>query len=185
MQGVLEALAPAGCRASATRLLFVSVDPARRPRDAADRLRAERGYAATLRRRRRGAAAIDALVGAPAEHRGAGRRRRIPRTPPADARRRALAHPAGLVIVTPDGRVARYLMGVRFDPVELRDAVDDAAGGRIARRSPTASRCCARTSTRAPASTATPCCSGLRGVGPGHAGRARMRSRGALAGRAR
>jgi len=33
------------------------------------------------------------------------------------------AHPAGFVLLTPDGNVASYFPGVRFDPVLLRDAI--------------------------------------------------------------
>lgn len=40
------------------------------------------------------------------------------------------AHPAGFVVLTPQGEVARYFMGVRFDPAELRGAIEAAALGR-------------------------------------------------------
>lgn len=41
------------------------------------------------------------------------------------------AHPAGFVIVTPKGNIARYFFGVRFVPWELRAAIIDASGERI------------------------------------------------------
>jgi protein SCO1/2 len=43
----------------------------------------------------------------------------------------AIAHSAGFVVATPDGRIARYFPGVRFDAPGLRMAVIEAAGGRI------------------------------------------------------
>src|ERR1043165_9514749 len=33
------------------------------------------------------------------------------------------AHPAGFIVLTPQGEAARYFMGVRFDPAELRSAI--------------------------------------------------------------
>ena len=43
------------------------------------------------------------------------------------AHRTAFAHAAGFVVVTPDGRVSRYFLGVRHDPVALRGALDAAS----------------------------------------------------------
>jgi protein SCO1/2 len=48
-----------------------------------------------------------------------------------DAQRAQYAHPAGVVLVTPDARVARYLYGVRFDPMDLRLGLVDAGDGAI------------------------------------------------------
>ena len=129
-QGALEAWRRSGLSPSATRLLFVSVDPDETPADAARRLRADVGYAEALR----GAGdatppRIERLVG-PAPSIQALADSVGFRWTPADAHAR-LAHPAGLIVVTPDGHVARYLMGVRFDPAELRDAVDAASAGRF------------------------------------------------------
>jgi len=42
------------------------------------------------------------------------------------------AHPVGVLLLTPDGRIARYLLGFNFTPTELRGAIDDASGDRIA-----------------------------------------------------
>ena len=39
------------------------------------------------------------------------------------------AHPAGFVVLTPQGEVARYFMGVRYDPDEVRQAIADATRG--------------------------------------------------------
>jgi protein SCO1/2 len=41
------------------------------------------------------------------------------------------AHPAGLMVITPDGRIARYLFGIDYKPVDLRLAIVDASAGRI------------------------------------------------------
>jgi protein SCO1/2 len=41
------------------------------------------------------------------------------------------AHPSGLVVATPDGRVARYLFGLDFGPRDLRFALVEASAGRI------------------------------------------------------
>jgi protein SCO1/2 len=41
------------------------------------------------------------------------------------------AHPAGFVVLTPDGTVSRYFEGVRFDGAELRNAILDARQGQV------------------------------------------------------
>ena len=48
-----------------------------------------------------------------------------------DAATGQFAHPAGFVVLTPDGRISRYVTGVRFDPDDVRVALDDAGHGRI------------------------------------------------------
>jgi len=40
-------------------------------------------------------------------------------------------HSAGFLIATPDGRISRYFMGVRFDPALVRQALSAAEGGGI------------------------------------------------------
>jgi protein SCO1/2 len=45
--------------------------------------------------------------------------------------RKEYAHPAGIFIVTPDGRMARYLYGVTFDPRTLRLALAEAGEGKF------------------------------------------------------
>jgi len=40
------------------------------------------------------------------------------------------AHPAGVIIASPDGTIARYLEGVAYRPEELREGLADAARGR-------------------------------------------------------
>lgn len=41
------------------------------------------------------------------------------------------AHPAGLVLIAPDGRVTRYFAGIEFPPRDLKFALIDSADGRI------------------------------------------------------
>jgi protein SCO1/2 len=41
------------------------------------------------------------------------------------------AHAAGLTILTPDGRIARYLFGIDFAPRDLRLAIVEAADRKI------------------------------------------------------
>ena len=41
------------------------------------------------------------------------------------------AHPAGIMLVTPRGTIARYLLGVGFRPLDLRLGLTEAAHGRI------------------------------------------------------
>lgn len=41
------------------------------------------------------------------------------------------AHPAGFVVLTPDGTVSRYFEGVRFDDVEVKNAILDAGRGQV------------------------------------------------------
>lgn len=41
------------------------------------------------------------------------------------------AHPAGVVILTPGGRIARYLYGIEYAPNDLRLALVEATGGKI------------------------------------------------------
>jgi protein SCO1 len=48
-----------------------------------------------------------------------------------DARLHQYAHAAGLVAVTPDGKVAQYFFGVSWPPASLRLALVDASRGRL------------------------------------------------------
>ena len=48
-----------------------------------------------------------------------------------DASLQQFAHPAGIVIATPQGRVSRYLFGIDYGPRDLRLAVLDASEGTI------------------------------------------------------
>jgi protein SCO1/2 len=48
-----------------------------------------------------------------------------------DAPTKQFAHPAGVLVATPEGRISHYLFGVEYSPKDLRLALVDAAGGRI------------------------------------------------------
>ena len=146
-QGALEAWRQSGLSPSATRLLFVSVDPAETSADAASRLAADQGYADMLM----GVSGdnppvIERLVGSPASLHALADSVGF-RWTPGDTNAR-LAHPAGLVVVTPDGHVARYLMGVRFEPAELRAAIAQASSGQVGNLSDRLALLCAHLDPR-------------------------------------
>ncbi len=48
-----------------------------------------------------------------------------------DADARQFAHPTGIMVLTPDGRIARYLFGIDYGPRDLRLAILDASSGRV------------------------------------------------------
>lgn len=45
--------------------------------------------------------------------------------------RKEFAHPSVLILLTPDGRVSRYLYGIQFDPQTLRLSLVEASEGKI------------------------------------------------------
>lgn len=47
-----------------------------------------------------------------------------------DPRRGQYAHPSAIMVLTPEGRMARYLYGIRFRPRDLRFALAEASEGR-------------------------------------------------------
>lgn len=48
-----------------------------------------------------------------------------------DDETRQYAHPAGIVVATPEGRIARYLYGVEYAPKDLRFGLVEASAGRV------------------------------------------------------
>jgi protein SCO1/2 len=48
-----------------------------------------------------------------------------------DAKTEQFAHPSGVIVVTPDGRPARYLFGIEYGPRDLRLAIVEASQGKI------------------------------------------------------
>jgi protein SCO1/2 len=48
-----------------------------------------------------------------------------------DASTRQFAHPTGIIVTTPDGRLARYLFGIEYGPRDLRFALVDASAGKV------------------------------------------------------
>jgi protein SCO1/2 len=41
------------------------------------------------------------------------------------------AHPSGIIVVTPDGRPARYLFGIDYGPRDVRLALNEASEGKV------------------------------------------------------
>jgi protein SCO1/2 len=125
MHGLLEALHESGLGPRDVRIVGVSIDPADSPASARSRLAADMAYASFVRGHAR-----DPL---PDLHLLTGDVRPLARSAGFEwsGKKSTLAHPAGVIVATPDGRVSRYLPGVRFDSRELRDAVDEARQGTI------------------------------------------------------
>jgi protein SCO1/2 len=48
-----------------------------------------------------------------------------------DADTQQFAHPTGIIVVTPDGRPARYLFGIEYGPRDLRFALLEATEGKV------------------------------------------------------
>lgn len=48
-----------------------------------------------------------------------------------DAGTQQFAHPTGIVVLTPDGRLARYLFGIEYGPRDLRFAIVEASAGKV------------------------------------------------------
>jgi protein SCO1 len=48
-----------------------------------------------------------------------------------DEETRQFAHPAGVVVLTPEGRISRYLYGIEYAPKDLKLALMESARGRI------------------------------------------------------
>jgi protein SCO1/2 len=48
-----------------------------------------------------------------------------------DEETQQFAHPAGIIVLTPDGRLARYLFGLEYGPRDLRLAIVEASEGQI------------------------------------------------------
>lgn len=132
MHGIVEALADTGLPASAWRVVGFSVDPADTPEAAQALQTVYRHYAQWARPAVFGQQpiALQLLTTDAATSTELSRRIGFRFDPePGDAR--TLAHVPGLVVLTPDGTVSRYLFGVRFEPGELRRAIVDASDHRI------------------------------------------------------
>jgi protein SCO1/2 len=48
-----------------------------------------------------------------------------------DAPTNQFAHPSGVIVLTPDGRLARYLFGIEYGPRDLRYAIVEASDGKV------------------------------------------------------
>lgn len=108
-------------------VMAVSFDPGDSPADAAALKARHLGRDPAL------AGAIHALVGDPAD-----RGREVRRLASAagfpyrlDEATGQYAHPAGVVLVSPGGTVSRYILGVGYDPTDLRLGLVDASRGAV------------------------------------------------------
>src|SRR4029079_2758229 len=48
-----------------------------------------------------------------------------------DADTKQFAHPSGIIVLTPDGSLARYLFGLEYVTRDLRYAIVEASGGKV------------------------------------------------------
>jgi protein SCO1/2 len=48
-----------------------------------------------------------------------------------DKETQQFAHPTGVIVLTPDGRLARYLFGIEYGPRDLRYAIVEASSGKV------------------------------------------------------
>jgi protein SCO1/2 len=48
-----------------------------------------------------------------------------------DEKTSQFAHPSGVIVLTPQGRLARYLFGIEYGPRDLRFALVEASAGRV------------------------------------------------------
>ncbi len=48
-----------------------------------------------------------------------------------DKETQQFAHPTGVIVLTPDGRLARYLFGIEYGPRDLRYAIVEASAGKV------------------------------------------------------
>ena len=98
-------------------LVFLSIDPSERPRDAAQALAADLARApATGARQGWHFATADAATIASVS-RAVGYRSRY------DVTLKQFLHPAGVVVLTRGGRVSSYLLGVGYQPAAVRSAL--------------------------------------------------------------
>ncbi|VTU33551.1 hypothetical protein H4CHR_03237 [Variovorax sp. PBS-H4] len=140
MQGLLQALHDAQVPRREMRILRVSIDPGDTPATATARRELDLAYADFLlgAQPADGALELEALTALAADSARLARQAGVSYTPlapdPSD-RSAALpsryAHPAAVLVMTPQGRISRYFMGIAFDASELRLALAEASRGRI------------------------------------------------------
>jgi protein SCO1/2 len=125
LRGVVDAVAAQGLVLGRDfRALTVSIDPRDTPRAAS----LKQHNLLQAMNQPDAAPAWPFLVGAaPAVHQLAARAGWIYAYDPSTDQ---YAHPAGAIVLTPDGRIARYLYGIHFRPLDLRLALDEASQGR-------------------------------------------------------
>jgi protein SCO1 len=134
MRGLLEALHASGAGRAQWRIVGIGIDPTETPADARARHAQDLAYADSLAEAST-ATPLDlhllTLQAADLQRVAAAIGIRFERVPPAGADPATIAHPATVVLLTPQGRVARYFNGLGIAPGELRVALADAAGDRL------------------------------------------------------
>lgn len=123
MHGLLDTLHAAGVPAKGARIVGLSIDPQDGPADAHGRREQDLAYARWLQPGN--ALPLDLLVAAPAD---------VARIAGAVGVRTAVqgagfVHPATVVVLTPQGRVAGYFNGIGGDAGQMREALAQAADG--------------------------------------------------------
>ena len=120
----LAALAESGLRAGTDySFVFAAIDPAETPQDAATALRSDTarhpvpGDPGALRYLTGPSATLAAAVGFPSRY---------------DTMLKQFLHPSGIVVLTPDGVVSSYLLGVGYAAADMRAAVVQARQGVVA-----------------------------------------------------
>jgi protein SCO1 len=134
--GAIEALADTGLPPSAWRLALFSIDPTDTPADARALQTVYAKYATFARPAVYAADAPDLqlLTGDAAQTHALARTigfRWMEEPASSGDAAPQFAHATGLVVLTPDGVVSRYLFGVRFEPRTLRAAIVEASQGRV------------------------------------------------------
>lgn len=122
---LVQALDRSGLPSGRYQVLVASIDPRDAPADAR---RMKRNWLARASRRD-DATAWHLLTGDAAAIGGLARAAGFRYAYDDDTQQ--FAHPAGIVLLTPKGTIARYFLGFDFTPAELRDAVDAAGIERI------------------------------------------------------
>ena len=125
MHGLLDTLHAAQIPADGPRVVGLSIDPQDGPEDAHLRLEQDLAYARWLQASH--AMPLDLLVAAPAD---------VARIARATGVRYAaqgpgFVHPATVVVLTPQGKVAGYFNGIGGDAKQMRDALLQAADGSL------------------------------------------------------
>jgi len=129
MHGLLASLQASRLPRESYRIVGVSIDPQDTPATAAARRASDLAYADFLEGSHAAGRPLDLrlLTARPSDVALLARRVGF-RYETVD---QGIAHAAAAIVVTPEGKISRYLMGLQFDPQALRLALVDASAGRI------------------------------------------------------
>lgn len=132
MHGVLDSLHASHVARDDVRIVGVSIDPQDTPATARSRLAADLGYARFLAQGERGAPLPDVHLLVADATSIVKLTHRVGFTySAADGGGARFAHPAAVIVATPEGRISNYLMGIRFDAYSVTRALADASGSRV------------------------------------------------------